>query len=633
MTGRCLHVLVLAPPVVRAPEDVAQVARSADVAELRFDLLGVRDAADAARWIAACPLPVLATLRSVAHGGAFEGTPGDAAAFLSAVARVDGVAWLDAEADVAPLLEAVPAHVSVLTSVHGDHPPPPGPGLRKIARPVRSAAALQALRSQAGNRDVSLVPYDALGAARGAFVRDVPGTTFLFGAPTSDEANAVVVGQPPLAALRDELRAGEVTSACALFGLVGSPPAWSPSPALHNAVFRATGQDALFVPLSGLPLADAMALPCRGLAVTTPYKAAAYEVAHERSAACEATGVANTLVRTTTGWRADNTDVEGIFALCAPAQPGDTAIVYGDGATARSAIVALRRRGYAPRLVSRGHRGRDVAKAFDLLHERHQTQRRSTDRVLVNATPVGATVPLPPFLRDVDLRGLCVVDAPYRHAAPTDLVARCRASGVSVADGRALLIAQARQQVVVFSGPAHEQVAGWLTAAVAPGPSVWLVGHRGVGKTTVGAALARHWGRPFVDLDAEVTRSTGRTPGDWIRRDGWAAFRETERRVVAQASGRRGWSWPPARAWWNTRATARRCTMGSLSGWRRPHTFVVNAWQPIRGTVPRTPTSARVTSGTDVGRVFGWMRRQTWRRWWHGLCRRGVTLGRRCVVG
>ena len=64
----------------------------------------------------------------------------------------------------------------------------------------------------------------------------------VFGAADRDAPAAP--GQPVLDELLGDLRAGEVTPKAALYGLVGEPPGRSPSPALHNAVFRARDVDA-----------------------------------------------------------------------------------------------------------------------------------------------------------------------------------------------------------------------------------------------------------------------------------------------------------------------------------------------------------------------------------------------------
>lgn len=52
-----------------------------------------------------------------------------------------------------------------------------------------------------------------------------------------------------------------------------------------------------------------------------------------------------------------------------------------------------------------------------------------------------------------------------------------------------------------------------------------IIGMPAVGKTAVGARLAQQAGLPFIDLDAELERESGRPVADMIRRDGEAVFR------------------------------------------------------------------------------------------------------------
>lgn len=62
-----------------------------------------------------------------------------------------------------------------------------------------------------------------------------------------------------------------------------------------------------------------------------------------------------------------------------------------------------------------------------------------------------------------------------------------------------------------------------------------LVGLPGSGKTVVGRCLAQILDRPFIDLDEEIERSTGRSPAQHIRDDGEPAFRALEREALAAA--------------------------------------------------------------------------------------------------
>ena len=65
--------------------------------------------------------------------------------------------------------------------------------------------------------------------------------------------------------------------------------------------------------------------------------------------------------------------------------------------------------------------------------------------------------------------------------------------------------------------------------------AVCLVGLRGAGKSSVGAALARALGRPFLDLDRAVEDRAGRTLRELFADEGEAAFRALESEALREA--------------------------------------------------------------------------------------------------
>lgn len=69
------------------------------------------------------------------------------------------------------------------------------------------------------------------------------------------------------------------------------------------------------------------------------------------------------------------------------------------------------------------------------------------------------------------------------------------------------------------------------------GPTVWLVGMMGAGKSAVGAALADRLGRPFEDTDARIEAREGRSIPAIFAEDGEGAFRKRERETVLGLSG------------------------------------------------------------------------------------------------
>ncbi|MBZ4599397.1 shikimate dehydrogenase, partial [Mycobacterium avium subsp. hominissuis] len=100
--------------------------------------------------------------------------------------------------------------------------------------------------------------------------------------------------------------------------VLGKPIAHSKSPQLHLAAYRALGlHDWTYERIE----CDADQLPgvvggfgpeWVGVSVTMPGKFAALRFADERTERARRVGSANTLVRTATGWRADNTDIDGV---------------------------------------------------------------------------------------------------------------------------------------------------------------------------------------------------------------------------------------------------------------------------------------------------------------------------------
>jgi shikimate kinase len=64
--------------------------------------------------------------------------------------------------------------------------------------------------------------------------------------------------------------------------------------------------------------------------------------------------------------------------------------------------------------------------------------------------------------------------------------------------------------------------------------TIALIGLMGAGKSTIGHRLAKRLGLPFVDADREIERAAGLAVSAIFARDGEAAFRDAERRVIAR---------------------------------------------------------------------------------------------------
>src|SRR6476620_11182961 len=127
--------------------------------------------------------------------------------------------------------------------------------------------------------------------------------------------------------------------------VLGKPIAHSRSPQLHLAAYRALGldnwtYDRIECNADELPsLISGFGPEWVGLSVTMPGKFAALRAADERTERARLVGSANTLVRTEDGWRADNTDIDGVAGTLGAVS--GSCVVLGSGGTAPAAVAGL----------------------------------------------------------------------------------------------------------------------------------------------------------------------------------------------------------------------------------------------------------------------------------------------------
>lgn len=263
--------------------------------------------------------------------------------------------------------------------------------------------------------------------------------------------------------------------------MLGSPVGHSKSPVLHLAAYRALGlagwtYDRVECTAEQLPgFVAGLGPEWVGLSVTMPGKFAALAVADEATDRAVAVGSANTLVRCAAGWRADNTDVDGVVGALAEvgvtALAGRTAVVVGAGGTARPALVALASLGAGQVTVLARDEGRaagalECARAAGLrvrfapFSDADAAVRGAA--VVVSTVPADAAAPFAAHLAGAP----ALLDVIY-HPWPTPLALAVAAAGGRVAGGLSMLLHQAFGQVEQFTGrPApRAEMAAALAAA------------------------------------------------------------------------------------------------------------------------------------------------------------------------
>jgi shikimate-5-dehydrogenase len=244
--------------------------------------------------------------------------------------------------------------------------------------------------------------------------------------------------------------------------VLGRPIAHSRSPELHLAAYRALGlhgwtYERIDCGADELPgVVGGFGPEWVGVSVTMPGKFAALRLAEVHTERAALVGSANTLVRTAAGWRADNTDVDGVAGAVGSAS--GRALVCGSGGTAPAAVVGLAGLGVtgitvvardpqkAARLVDLGTRI-GVATRFCGLDSGELAREVSAAEVLVSTLPAdvasrhAATFARIPVLLDA-------VYDPW----PTPLAQAVAATGGRVIGGLQMLLHQAFAQVEQFTG-------------------------------------------------------------------------------------------------------------------------------------------------------------------------------------
>jgi shikimate dehydrogenase len=247
--------------------------------------------------------------------------------------------------------------------------------------------------------------------------------------------------------------------------VLGSPIIHSRSPQLHLAAYRALGLDDWTyerIECTGdeLPsLVGGLGPEWVGLSVTMPGKFAALRFADERTTRAELLGSANTLVRTASGWRADNTDVDGVTgALGAvfgahPLRQSGRAAVLGSGGTAPAAVAGLAELGV--RDISIVARSGEKAAALIELGTRLgvETHWVELGTTLTDIDVVVNTIPADVAVRYADTvtTAPVLLDAIY-DPWPTPLASAVAAGGGQVVSGLQMLLNQAFAQVEQFTG-------------------------------------------------------------------------------------------------------------------------------------------------------------------------------------
>lgn len=258
-----------------------------------------------------------------------------------------------------------------------------------------------------------------------------------------------------------------------LVGLIGYDIAYTLSPTIHNAAFRARGMNWIYLPLRVPPgeaeaaVRGLRAMGFRGANVTVPHKLEAARHADELMGDAALLGAVNTLLVEGERVFGYNTDVEGFQAFMDDEGirvKGRCAVIIGAGGAARAVALALARAGASPIIIVNRteERAHDMAGMLKREFPSTEIWVESTDdassepgfsaAMVVNCTPAdmgkGRLFALP--LAGLE-EGGWAVDLKY-GARSSAFLREASRRGARTADGGGMLVRQAAASFRIWTG-------------------------------------------------------------------------------------------------------------------------------------------------------------------------------------
>lgn len=269
---------------------------------------------------------------------------------------------------------------------------------------------------------------------------------------------------------------GTITGQTRVVGVIGHPVRHTLSPVIHNAGFRSTGADFVYVAFDVAPGAASSALEAlrvldlAGLSVTMPHKSDVARAVDRLVESARRLDSVNTVEVATGGdLIGHSTDGDGLIASLehrGVSVDGARTTVLGAGGAGRSVIDALSRHGartinIVNRTLSVAERAVDLApgrsSAVSIEDERAVRAAITASDIVINATSVGmgessatshASYPFDPTALTNEQ---IVVDLVY-HPIETPLLRAAAETGCRVVDGLGMLVHQAALQQAIWTG-------------------------------------------------------------------------------------------------------------------------------------------------------------------------------------
>ena len=469
---------------------IERAAEVADIVEVRLDYLDFGEHESALQFLldhlSREHAPMILTFRAAEEGGH---SPADYEArrgLWTTLNKLSNSAWMDLELDLVQGFDAGKASIDwsrVICSHHDFRAVPPdldqiyecmaATPARVVKIAVQADDATDCLpifhlleRAQREGREMIAIAMGQagimtriLGPSRGSFLT--------YGALDNDSATAP--GQLTARELREIYRIDKINLQTEVIGLIGMPVRHSLSPQIHNAVFEASGVNAVYIPFAvrdagqfmrrlAHPLSRELNWKLRGLSVTAPHKSAVIEFLDWIDPAAKEMGAVNTILARGDELLGHNTDAAGLIGPLRSkfgSLRGARCAIVGGGGGARAALWALRNEGADVALFVRDpDKARVVSKEFAVDTKLVSEASFAGFDLVVNATPLGTRgVSEHDTVATVDqLRGVRLAYDLVYNPLETRFLREARAAGCETLSGIEMLLAQAVEQFKIWIG-------------------------------------------------------------------------------------------------------------------------------------------------------------------------------------
>jgi len=476
-------------------EILAKYREYADLAELRVDCLEPDERLLIRRFPEQAGMPVILTIRRHIDGGQFVGGEGVRINLMArglAFAETDrrrNFAYLDIEDDLdVPSLEEAAGTFGtrIIRSYHNSQGTDTnllnkirsmrhsGDEIVKVsvrANSTKDVLHLLKAGRECADQEKILISMGRYGTYSRILAEQFGSTICYSSAFAEADAPPAAPGQVDVQELTTLYHFRSITKATKIYGITGYPLKVTSSPHFFNTIFDLEGTNAVYVPFPVDSIVDFMEianyLSLEGVSVTIPYKESVIPHLNSMTDEVQSIGACNTLILTPQGWKGANTDAHGFSSSLLAFLDRENfkrqrVTVIGAGGAARAVVYELHRLGAKALILNRTAQKAALLAApykyeWGSLDERGIAKIEKYRDIIIQTTSMGMegiddpAAPADPLASYNFCGREEVMDLVY-HPKMTPLLKRASNAGCNVLNGYDMLIRQAQQQYIHFTG-------------------------------------------------------------------------------------------------------------------------------------------------------------------------------------